>query len=94
MEVPKKTTPEGEKAELVLHQRREFCDLVIERAVALMAESGASVEMLTERMLTHTTVHAAAVTPRERLAQAFRQHVKDIERGVFHRPTAPARRQH
>lgn len=94
MELPKKTTPEGEQHDLRAHQRRVFCDVVIERAIALMAESGASVEMLIERMLTHTTVHAAAVTAPERLAYAFLEHAKAIESGVFHSLPGATGRQH
>lgn len=86
MKRPAKATAESERSELVEFERKFFCDSVIVRAVALMEEAGAPPELICERMLTHMTCQAALITGRERLVEAFRMHLRDIESGVFHRP--------
>ena len=91
---PKPTTADGERGKLVDFQRQALCDIVIERAVALMVESGASAEMICERLLTHMTVRAAEITPQQALARAFEKHANDIQTGVFHRVNRTAGRQH
>lgn len=91
---PKPATPEDEHAALVDYQRKTFCDVVVERAIALMAESGASGEMICERLLTHMTVRAASITPAPHLADAFRQHARAVEQGIFHNLTGEAGKRH
>lgn len=72
----------------------EGCDLVVDRALALMLEHGASVSLALDRMLTHCAGYAAAVDGSAHAAASFRQMADRIEAGLFHCITGEGGQRH
>lgn len=81
---PKKTTVEGERDEA----KKRLCDSIIHRAATLMiAEVGAPMPMMLDRILTYTAAQACAIDGSPHTAKAFRELADKIEGGIFHSVT-------
>lgn len=63
--------------------QRKFCDLTITRAAELMAEQGASVPMILDRLLTFSAAQACSMDGAFNSAAMFRQIADLIEDGIF-----------
>lgn len=72
---PRKASPDGE--------RKELCDLIVERAAAAMEETGAPIEMILDRLLTFAGAQAFMRHGKARTAEIFRELAENIENGVF-----------
>ncbi len=84
--MPRKVTVESE--------RKERCDLIVERAVALMVEGGAPLEVVIDRLLSYGAAQACLTRGSVATAKVFRQLADNIEDGVFHSLTGESGRQH
>lgn len=65
------------------HQRKAFCDLTVERAVELMAESGAELPMIVDRLVTYGVAHVVAELGRAEALRMLQGAIESVERGVF-----------
>lgn len=60
------------------------CDTIIERAAVMMvAEVGASIPMMIDRMLTYAAAQAATMEGSTTTAEHFRRFADEIEGGLF-----------
>lgn len=62
--------------------QRKFCDLTITRAAELMAEEGASVPLILDRLLTFSAAQACVIDGQD-AARVFRSIADEIESGTF-----------
>jgi hypothetical protein len=83
---PPKTTLERE--------RKALCELTVERAVALMVESGASAEMIVDRMLTWSIAQACLAIGSQEAAAMLRTAAEKTEAGLFHKVTGEVDARH
>ena len=81
---PKKVTIESEREE----RKKALCDTIITRAATMMiAEVGASMPMMLDRMLTYAAAQACSIDGSPRTAAVFRDLANNIEGGLFHSVT-------
>lgn len=62
--------------------QRRICNIVITRAADLMAETGAPIPMILDRLITFAAAQACVLNPDD-AARLFRHVADEIDAGVF-----------
>ncbi|PZX18757.1 hypothetical protein LX81_00450 [Palleronia aestuarii] len=65
------------------HEAKSLCDTIVARAATMMQESGASVPMILDRLLTYSAAQAYFDIGPEQTAELFRRTADNIEGGAF-----------
>ena len=82
---PKKTTIENEREQERVAQVKQVCDVITERALAMMVnDAGAPVAMALDRLLTYAIAQACKIDGSPKTADALRQFAAKVDGGLFH----------